>query len=219
MRPVTSSSLRPVARDPLERLGGGLGDAVGVGDGPVVVGGERRGRSSGDAALFTVPRGAAIVGWLGDGLDTGRRRAPPPEPSPFARGGSIRTASRSGTRSTSRTRRWCGPSTRRASGARGRAPDPGRAIARARSGSAGSRGSPRRGRRRRRAGTRRPVCPVADQLAAAAHVGGDHRRADRQRLRDDLRGRLRADRGQHEHVEGRHHLGDVAAEAGHAARP
>ena len=57
---------------------------------------------------------------------------------------------------------------------------------------------------------------VVDQLAAAAHVAGHDRRADGQRLRDHLRGRLRADRGQDQHVERRHHLGDVAAEAGHA---
>src|SRR5437867_956954 len=71
-------------------------------------------------------------------------------------------------------------------------------------------GCPSAGRRHEAAGL-----AVANELGRAADGGADDRRADGEGLRDDLRHRLRLDRGQHEHVEGGHDLGHVAAEAGH----
>ena len=56
---------------------------------------------------------------------------------------------------------------------------------------------------------------VLHDLGNPAHGRGHNRRADRERLRNDLRRRLRARGGEHQQVERRHHLGDVAAEPRH----
>src|SRR5437899_3162254 len=60
------------------------------------------------------------------------------------------------------------------------------------------------------------VLTVPDQLGAAADRRRHDRGADGQRLRDHLRNRLGSDRGEHQDVERRHHLGNVPAKPGQA---